>query len=185
MKRKKLRSKAVSRRWVTHFSGGYDRNGLGAIVGEFTGEKLWHFSQLFLSREIWGIDALILNADYLNELQMHWKRPPWSYITSGAVEEYFVKALSNYLSVAAKHLQLLPPLVIEAGLTGIKGYSLAVANEFWGKSLQDVIKWQDEIASYDKPPWEILRPFFDQIWADCGVARTAQHQAALAKKFGG
>lgn len=164
---------------------GYDRNGLGAIVGEFTGERLWHFSQLFLSREIWGIDALILNADYLNELQMHWKRPPWSYITSGAVEEYFVKALSNYLSVAAKHLQLLPPLVIEAGLTGIKGYSLAVANEFWGKSLQDVIKWQDEIASYDKPPWEILRPFFDQIWADCGVARTAQHQAALAKKFGG
>jgi hypothetical protein len=96
-----------------------------------------------------------------------------------------VKALGNYLSMAAKHLQLRPPLLIEAGLTGIKGYSLAAANQFWGKSLQDVIKWQGEIGSYEKPPLEILGPFFDQIWADCGVARTAQHQAALAKRFGG
>jgi hypothetical protein len=38
---------------------GYDRNVFGAIVGEFADDKIWHFSQLFLSREIWGVDALI------------------------------------------------------------------------------------------------------------------------------
>jgi hypothetical protein len=164
---------------------GYDRNVFGAICYEATDGKLYHLSQLFLSREIWGIDARLLNTECQSELQNRFGRPTWPHIPSGYVEEYFVKALANYLSFAFKQLHLPPPLGIEAGLTGIKGYSIAVANGFGGKSLQDVIKWQGAIGSYEKPAWEILGPFFDRMWANCGVQRTPQHQSALAKRFGG
>jgi hypothetical protein len=110
----------------------------------------------------------------------------YSYIANGYIEEYFVKALQNYLVFAKTHLQLLPPLKIEAGLTGIKGYSLATNNNhIAGKALRDTIQWQGEVLSYGKPAWETLAPFFDRIWDNCGFQRTAQQQAELAKRYGG
>lgn len=166
---------------------GFDRNIFGAIVYQTPQDgKLYHFTQLFLSREIWGVDAQILNADYLHQRQKEWGQQPLSWIANGYVEEYFVKALLNYLMFAQTHLKLPPPLQVEAGLIGIKGYPISGENNsIRGKSLRDVVQWQSEITAYGKPTWEILGPFFDRIWANCGIPRTSQDQAALAQKFTG
>jgi hypothetical protein len=163
------------------------RNIYGAIVYNHPrDEKLCHFTQLFLSREIWGIDAQILNADYLHQRQKEWGQQPLSWIANGYIEEYFVKALHNYLIFAQTHLQLPVPLRAEAGLAGIKDYPIAVDNSgFRGKSLRDVIQWQGEIKAYRKPAWEILEPVFDKIWANCGIQRTSQDHETFIKKFTG
>ena len=81
-----------------------------------------------------------------------------TYICNGLYpEEHLSKALHNYLMFAETHLQLPLPLKIEAGLTGIKDYPIAVDNVgFHGKSLRDVIQWKQEIPAYGKPSWEIL-----------------------------
>jgi hypothetical protein len=96
-----------------------------------------------------------------------------------------VKALGNYRDFAQKHLQLPTPLKVKAGLTGIKGYPIAVGNSghLIGRSLRDVVEWQDEILSYEKPHWEILGPFFNRIWDNCGIRRTAQDESELVKRF--
>jgi hypothetical protein len=163
----------------------FDRNVFGAISYEEKGGRLSILAQLFLSREIWGIDAKMLNADHLNEPRLFLgQEPVGAYIASGYLEDVFVKALGNYLGFAQKHLQLPPPLQVKAGLSGIKGYPIAVdAIYMRGNSLRDSVEWQGEIASYEKAAWEILGPFFDRIWANCGIQRTAQHQSELVKRF--
>ena len=102
---------------------GFDRNVFGAIVFAHPEDgKLYQFTQLFLSREIWGVDAHILNADRIRAwLQSHVRDDSLRYIANGYIEEFFVKALRNYISFAQSHLQLPPPLKIEAGLVGIRG----------------------------------------------------------------
>lgn len=170
---------------------GFDRNVFGAIAYEPPDDgKLFHFTQLFLSREIWGVDARVLNAEHIRaqraQLQRWLGNDSTKYIASGYISEYFVKGLQNYLGFAQAHLQLTPPLRIEAGLTGIKGYSIAVQqSQILGMALQDSISWQGEVPFYGKPAWETLAPFFDQVWENCGLERPAEHQAALAKAFGG
>lgn len=165
---------------------GFDRNRFGAIAYEMPEEgKLYHFTQLFLSREIWGVDARILNADHIAENNRQWGHPGLDrYIATGYIEEHFIKALQNYVAFAQKHLQVRPPLQIEAGLVGVKGYSTAVRNnQILGRALRDTINSQIALESYEEPAWKVLCPFFDQIWANCGIQRTAQDQDVLIKRF--
>jgi len=163
-------------------SGGFERNLFGALVFERPlNGKLFNFTQLFLSREIWGVDAEMVNDESLVYRFEHYKGP---YIASGFLEDRFVKTLSNYIGFARDHLKLPAPLRVEAGLVGIKDYPITV-NSFniGGKSLRDSISWQADVLSYDKPAWEILAPFFDRIWANCGLQRTTQQQAELVNRF--
>ena len=103
-------------------------------------------------------------------------------LKSGAELEEALRDTSIELDSDTKNVAGSPP--IEAGLVGIKGYPITV-NSFniAGKSLRDSISWHDEVSTYDKPAWEILGPFFDRIWANCGIARTTQHHAELVKRF--
>jgi len=161
---------------------GFDRNIFGALVFEAPENgKLFHLTQLFLSREIWGCDADSVNAD---RIIYGFEKGPKAYIANAYVENCFVNSLKNYLVFARDYLKLPLPLRIEAGLVGIKGYPITVnSSNFAGKSLRDSISWQDEVSAYDKPAWEILGPFFDRIWANCGIQRTTQHQADLVSRF--
>jgi hypothetical protein len=163
-------------------SWGFDRNVFGALVYESPENgKLFNFTQLFLSREIWGCDAHSVNAD---RILHRFENQPMAYIANVYVENCFVNALQNYMAFARNHLKLQLPLRVEAGLVGIKGYPITV-NSFniAGKSLRDSIAWKCDVSTYDKPAWDILGPFFDRIWDNCGVSRTAQHQADLVKRF--
>jgi hypothetical protein len=166
---------------------GIDRNIFGAIAHEPPrDDKLCHFTQLFLSREIWGVDANVVNADRIREwLGTHNQNNLDSkYIANQYLEEVFVGALHNFLIFAQTHLRLPLPLKIEAGLVGIKDYSITTRDSrMMGKSLRDVVQWPGELTSYGKPAWEILTPFFDRIWDNCGFQRSAQQQAELVKRF--
>lgn len=166
---------------------GIDRNIFGAIAHEPPqDEKLCHFTQLFLSREIWGVDASVVNADR----QRDWLQQSGQnnlnikYIANQYLEEVFINALQNYLIFAQTHLQLPLPIKIEAGVIGIKGYSITIRDSrMIGRSLRDTVQWQSELTAYGKPAWEILAPFFDRVWDNCGFQRTAQQQAELVKRF--
>jgi len=161
---------------------GFDRNEFGAIAFQTPENgKLFNFTQLFLSREIWGVDAESLNADRILQWPVNEKRP---YIANTHLENCYVSALGNYLAFAQNHLKLPLPLHVEAGVVGVKGYPISLnAVHIGGKSLRDSISWHADVDSYEKPPWVILDPFFDRIWANCGIERTAQQRAELANRF--
>ena len=97
------------------------RNVFGAIVYEPPKpDKLFHFTQLFMSREIWCVDALELNADVNRQLfaQNGFKGIP-EFIPIEGVETKFVLMLENILAATKSNLNLSCPLNIEAGLVGI------------------------------------------------------------------
>lgn len=151
---------------------GHARNIFGAIVYEApTNGSLYHFTQLFLNRELWGLDAHCLNATSCHRFTGGKRN---GYIASDYVEEVFLKALKNYLKVAREFLGLPLPLRIKAGLVGIKGYPITVGHGFAGKMLQDHVEWEGEVASDKASPHEILEPFFARVWAKCGVERPAR-----------
>jgi len=163
---------------------GAERNVFGAIVSwKPAGGELCYFTQLFLTREIWGVDARVLNAVLQSELHQEFGGLRRNYIATGYIEEYFARALQNYLAFAKRHLKLPPPLQIEAGLVGIKGYAIAIDDfNVNGSALRDVIQWQGE-ATYDESPVNILRPFFKRIWANCDVQRPPARDAVLTARL--
>ncbi len=167
---------------------GIHRNVFGAIACESPRDgKLYHLTQLFLSREIWAIDFEFLNAD-LHRQTAEWLGIP-SYtgnnIPIDYLEQYFVTALRSYLSFCKTRLAVPEPVRVEAGIVGVKGYRIAVGNHGGtGNALHDTTQWQGE-ATYEELPWEILEPFFGKVWANCDVLRTAARQAELAKLFAG
>jgi hypothetical protein len=157
------------------------RNLYGAIVYEAPVDgKLYHFTQLFLDRELWGIDAFAVNATYCKNFT---KGRSSGYIASMYVERIFAETLSNYLKFAREFLKAPVPLQLEAGLTGIKGYPIAVEHGMPGRILTNHVRWTGTVTSYDIPSHEVLRPFFDYMWAECGVIRPETYQAALEKHF--
>jgi hypothetical protein len=161
----------------------YGRNIFGAIAHESPKSgAIFLFTQLFLSGEIWGVDARCLNADVISAWGMN-KKP---YIANVYIENSFVKALHNYLIFAQTHLKMPLPLQIKAGLVGIKGYQISInEHQIVGAAIRDSIEWQDEVLAYGKPACVILAPLFDKIWENCGFRRTAEDQAKLDHRFGG
>lgn len=168
-------------------SWGPDRNAFGAITLDTAHDgTIQYFTQLFLSRELWGVDCVILNEDRIRKQLEQWgfNHLPSKYIATGYVEQHLVKCLEEYLAFAFAHLKLPLPLNIEVGLVGIKGYSLAMSDDrVGGNALRDIFGWSDQILSYEKPPWEILEPCFNKIWDNCGLVRSPQTQAHLARLF--
>jgi len=145
------------------------RNAFGAIVYESpVNNKLYHLTQLFLSRELWGVDAFALNATHCKEFTPEART---GYIASTYVERVFTETLTNYLTFSKTVLNLPPLLQIEAGLTGIKGYPIALQYGFHGSILTDHVLWTGEIPSYELSAEQVLKPFFDYMWAECGVTR--------------
>jgi hypothetical protein len=177
-----LASKGGLKPMATDLNGwDHSRNVFGAIaVDSPVDGKLYHFTQLFLSRELWGVDALAVNKTFCREFTGGRRG---GYIASVYVERMFAETLSNYLKFARESLQLTVPLQIEAGLTGIKGYPIAIEHSMPGRFLQDTIQWTGTIPSYDVPVPDILRPFFDYMWAKCGLVRPDHYQEVLARQF--
>jgi hypothetical protein len=158
------------------------RNRFGAIVYEGPNSgKLYNLTQLFLSRELWGIDAFVVNAAQCREFSPKFGK---GYIASLFVERTFVSALANYLKFAEESLQLPPPLNIRVGLTGIKGYPMATEAGFVGGILHDAVEWNGVISSYGVMPHDVLRPWFDKIWKQCGLVRPEKCQQKLEQEFG-
>jgi hypothetical protein len=163
-------------------SWGHARNAFGAIAyASPQNGVLYEFSQLFLTREIWGIDAFALNAERCRDFM---NRKVNGFITSAYVERMYIETLFNYMNFAREALALPLPWRIEAGLIGIKGYPIAVEQGLRGHVLEDNIVWHSSIDSSKVAAHEILRPFFSHMWDKCGVPRPADFDSVLIGYFG-
>jgi len=162
-------------------SWGPTRNVYGGIVYDSPRDStLNHFVQLFLSCEIWAIDALCLNATRSREFRQEHGQPSGPvYIDSGYLTEVFLDALHNYIAFAKNTLQLPLPVKVKAGLVGVKDYQIAVRNSIRGLVLQNSIEWETDISSYDVPTHEVATPFFAKVWKVAGVEWTNTDSQAL------
>ncbi len=150
---------------------GKERNLYGAIVYDTPKDnRFTNFVQLFLTKEIWAVDAACLNLKTQRNL----------YQGIGVVLErgvlptqYFIdiytEALHNYLSFAQYTLKLPLPLTIRAGAAGMKGYNISVGNWLAGKFLKDAVEWESEISNYNTAIDDTLAPFFTKVWKSAGV----------------
>jgi hypothetical protein len=165
-----------------HISGrSTGRNSFGGIAYEARNDgNVYRFTQLFLNRELWGVEAGVLNADFMRK---RYGNDSELFINIGYIEDCFAETLQNYLLFSKDFLKLPIPLQVEAGLIGVKGYSMAASRGGTiGKSLRDVIQWNGE-ATYERPAWEIIEPFFDKIWKACGIPRTSQNHTEYVQRF--
>ncbi|WP_146255525.1 hypothetical protein [Azospirillum sp. TSA6c] len=158
-------------------SGGWStgRNENGSVVFltmNDNQEVAWEATQLFLSREIWAIDHYFLS----NETNGDFNQKPVNYVPTGAVEEVLIDSLINYLDVAKTKLEIELPVIVEAGLVGVKDYTLAVDTNFFhsrfaGNVMNDHIKYRFNVETWDVDPFDALKPFFEDIYDAAGENR--------------
>lgn len=145
---------------------GWERNRFGGIT--FSNEKgpdgnnNFTTSQIFPNREIWGLDETLLSGK--------------KFIPSVAFEELYESALRHYLEVAEKLLSLEPPLIIEAGATAVKDFTMAMPNTYldgyWGPIYNDEIKSRHILESLkDNYVNKILLAIFEDFFDAVGESR--------------
>ena len=130
--------------------------------------RIFSLSQILKTKEIWGVDALTLtksrNASGGTE---------HGYFPFGAIQQNLVDTLGEYLSFAKGYLNLPLPLKIEVGATGIEGYRMTMPSgsvtNFGGHMVVDDISYTGQIEDYIASPVELLKPFFDKLWQECGL----------------
>jgi len=155
----------------------WSRNTLGAIcyAGPFE-DKLTNFSQLFLSREICGLDLRLVrrlqqdaaaNKNVRNVLLIY------------AAELTWCVALRNFVHFHRQTLKESGALVVEAGIQGIKGCELGAGIRTIGRALTPDQRWTGLSTNPPLQPEIILRPFFEQLWESFGVARFDEAQTHL------
>jgi hypothetical protein len=166
----------------TEYTGwSHTRNAFGAIAWAPPSEdgSLYYLTQLFLTKELWGIDAFAVNADRCRAFTDGRLN---GFIMGIYVERLFAETLFQYVSFARKFLELPLPLNLEVGLVGIRGYPIALPQGgFGGKMLEDSIVWNSQIPSDETPVNEILQPFLEYMWKKCGVPRPQEIDLALSK----
>lgn len=151
------------------------RNSYGAFTCSPDKDQVLHVTQLFKNRELWGIDTRCIDK----QSRMSWTNVDFGYFPCVAFEDTFKLTLANYLEFAEKALQLPPPLRIIAGATNVEGYrmtaptglSFAGLEQFGGRVVEPHIVYEGTIESYQRKASQILRPFFNQVWEECGLER--------------
>jgi hypothetical protein len=122
-------------------------------------------TQAFKSREIWGINQLLLSNVY-NDRKV---------IPSTSLEQEFGNTLENYLRVARDGLALELPLRFVAGLSDIEGFSMGLRSDFGrnvgGYVYEDEVVYRGSIDDYAISVHTCLLPFFKRVWEACGLER--------------
>lgn len=160
--------------------GGYsrDRNKFGACIYADENGKVSYLTQLFKSGELWGIDADIIDKQSL----MKWGNVDFGFLPCSLFERTFIDTLKNYLNFASSILKLKLPLRLVVGATDVMGYRMTAPSgayfpglaRYGGNVVEDNIIYEGEITNYESKPTEILRPFFDHVWEECGLTRPDQ-----------
>lgn len=146
------------------------RNKYGAFTYLSEHKKVLTLTQLFLNKELWGIDAHSIDKQRL----MKNSGRNFGYFPCIAFEDRFRSALTNYLEFANEILHLPLPLKIIAGATDVEGYKMATLDpfdRFDGYVHDKNIVWEGEVNDYKLNVSKILRPFFDYVWEECGLER--------------
>ena len=147
----------------------WEANELGAVTLEARGEPQTtanRITQVSRYGEIWGVNGSVLRGTTVIPF----------------VEPLFIDALAQYWRFAIDALKVTPPLAVSAGLTGVRGYSIALPSpppgkfyfeKFIGNCVSDSISWSTELTRENVDVAEILTPFFVSIWEHCNVDRPA------------
>jgi hypothetical protein len=159
--------------------GGLDwsRNAMGAIcyAGPIENE-LTNFTQLFLNREICGVDLTLVNRVCRNAVT---GRVPDSVLMVYSMELSVAVALENFVKFSRRALEYTGSLRIKAGLQGIKACQLGTGMRILGNALKPEHQWTGELASSEVHPAEILRPFYEQVWEAFGWPRFDEAHARV------
>lgn len=153
-------------------------NRLGAAVFNWQrAPEVDNLTQLFLSKELWGIDVDDVRC------QEEWAaKQGFESFEPDVIEAVCRETLTGYLKVAKEILMLPLPLSFIAGVTDILGYKIAAFGRGWGFGpmgmdrigpavLEKDIVVKGEIVDYDADVADILRPFFERIFDGCGLKR--------------
>lgn len=155
--------------------GGYsERNKYGAFICQIVKDQVTHFTQLFLNREIWGIDAESIDKN----VHMKLAEVNHGYFPCSSFESCFITSMKNYINFYKNVLNIPAPVRFIAGATDVTGFRMTVpygllfvSGEFDGNVVDSNIVFEGVIDSYDKKVEKILRPFFDKVWEECGLER--------------
>jgi len=124
------------------------------------GKRYDSYVQLFHNGIIEAVDATIIDREFQEKT-----------IPSQTFEVRLIEALSNYLSVL-QGMNVELPIYVMVTIIGAKGYKMATSKAWWMNAVSIdrdiVISRENVIESYEKRPWEILKPCFDSIWNACG-----------------
>lgn len=167
----KLQPLAAARSSAGWSTGRNERGAVGFYTIDSDLGTAWTAAELFLSKEIWGIDLYHVNPDLPKRTGL-----TAPYIPTGAVEEVFVDGLINFLEVASENLRLDLPLTVETGIAGVKNYRLAVDYKCFdsniiGMILKENITYNTELNQWGLDVYEILKPFFEEIYDAAGEKR--------------
>jgi hypothetical protein len=154
---------------LNYVGGGasWELNKYGGITFSYAdvaeGKKVFTTSQVFLNREIWGLDATHL---YDRKI-----------VSPLAFEKLFDDALRHYLDVAGKLLNLNPPIIVEAGAVEVSNFTLIRPSYFpsqreWGKIYDKEIKSRHTLSSIEKQAVDkILLAIFEDFFDAFGAKR--------------
>ena len=159
----------------------YSRNERGAFVVRHHENNILGLTQLFLNKELWGIDCRSIDK----KSHMDNARVNFDSIPSALVEYLFNKTLDSYLKLCREKLELQPPLKLIAGMTGVKDYKMGVlkgtfsTEKGWlekpaGHVIKDNIDFECLVEDLNAKPSSILLPFFQHVWEECGLTRLDQ-----------
>jgi hypothetical protein len=158
-----------------YLGGGYSpaRNRFGGIVYSQIGEErdILSATQLFRSRELWGIDA-----DTLSHVNEHRGRT-FQIIPSRLYEEVLENAVGRYLRLAQDKLAYSLPVVVEAGASNVRDFYMEMnpsqyLDRFWGPVTREHIQRRCELKSWDKEAVnEALLEIFDEFFDAVGATR--------------
>ena len=160
------------------FTSNHGRNKHGAFVCSSTNTTLHATTQLFLNKELWGINASVISKKLrTDQFKIDFGYFPYSYLC-----KMLIGTLSTYLTFCKEILNLPLPLKFIAGVTNVEGYRMTAplgthsenGEKYAGRVVNQHIVYEGEIPSYETSETELLDPFFDLLWEECGLTRSAE-----------
>jgi len=144
-------------------------------VASYNENNILSLTQLFLNKELWGIDCCCLDK----KSRMDNARVNFDSIPSVLVENMFNETLDSYLKLCREKLELQPPLKLIAGMTGVKGYEMGAPGRMLfgnfyksaGRVVNEDIGFECLVEDLNAKPSSILLPFFKHVWEECDLER--------------
>ncbi len=156
----------------------WSRNALGAVA--YTSRmdsQLTNFSQLFVTREICGVDLQCSRRVHVDGAKRTYDR---IVLEAYKFELSCVLALKNFVKFTRESLGYAGAIQVMAGLQGIKGAKLSLNLRVVGDALRDEVRWAGRLGASDISPEQFLRPLFEKVWDSFGVTRFVEADQQLA-----
>ena len=149
--------------------GAYEYNEFGVLAFDASWEDGLVICgvQLFLNREVWAFDSVMLSPHKGRAAGIPWL----------AAEKAFAQKIPGYLRFAVEKLSLAMPFDLSVGAAGIKGYPLHYRSNDYGWNdvahiLDDNVEWAGTVSSLDPATVDgLLLKTFETFFDAAGVRR--------------